>query len=641
MISLVVPTYKERANIERLVERTGAALAQCREEYELIIVDDGSPDGTGDEVLRLASDGRPWLRLLVRQNERDLSTAVIAGWRIARGDVFGCMDADLQHPPEMLPKLLAELRQTGAEIVVGSRHVPGGGVSDWSLARRFVSWTATLMATTILPGTLGKVTDPMSGFFLLRRSVLARAALNPVGYKILLEVLAKGDYTRVAEVPFVFEEREKGGSKMNAATVFKYLAHLLRISIESGEAVRMLKYGLVGLSGAAVNGAALWWLYRRAGWPLPAAAFAAAAVAIVNNFIWNETFTFAETRRARPGWTQALGRFISFVAFSGTGVAINVSIIWLLRSGFGAPLSLSALAGIGIAAVWNFLLNSNVTWLAWWDRKLLSRTACSPEPVEGSDLVWTPCALCGSREAHILFAGDAPRSLGSSKAARPGRFTNIVQCSQCGLLFVNPRIAAASDEGHRGPAAWAQEQNDASRSEVLRRLFTKLGRPAPAGPPPELGAENPARGAQPPGSLDVVTLWNSLERGSAPVELLRQAHRLLRPEGALVLRTTNSTAMFVRLAGRRWHGYSSGNLYFFTPGMLTQLLGDAGFEVVAIDKQGDRISVRELLERAAVLLGPLEPLVRLLGKPFGGVRTSADLGDTMSILAIKSTARPS
>jgi glycosyltransferase involved in cell wall biosynthesis len=129
MISLVVPTYKERANLERLVKRTGDALSHCGEEFELIIVDDASPDGTPDEVRRLAAQNRPWLRLLVRENERDLSTAVIAGWRIARGDVLGCMDADLQHPPEMLPKLVAELRRSGAEIVVGSRHVPGGGVT--------------------------------------------------------------------------------------------------------------------------------------------------------------------------------------------------------------------------------------------------------------------------------------------------------------------------------------------------------------------------------------------------------------------------------------------------------------------------------------------------------------------------------
>ncbi|HUK52681.1 MAG TPA: polyprenol monophosphomannose synthase, partial [Candidatus Binatia bacterium] len=230
MISVVIPTYKERANIGRLVERTGAALATLGEEFELIIVDDNSPDGTGEEVRRLAAEGRPWLRLLVRENERDLSTAVIAGWRIARGEILGCMDADLQHPPETLPKLVQELRRTGADIVVGSRYVAGGGVSHWSLFRRFISWSATLMASLILPGTLGRVHDPMSGFFVVRRAVLERVALNPIGYKILLEVLAKGNYARVLEVPYVFEERSKGGSKMSSKTVFQYLAHLMRIS---------------------------------------------------------------------------------------------------------------------------------------------------------------------------------------------------------------------------------------------------------------------------------------------------------------------------------------------------------------------------------------------------------------------------
>ena len=229
MISLIVPTYNERGNIEPLVERAGAALLAAGEEFEVIIADDCSPDGTAQEVRRLAADQRPWLRLLARENERDLSTAVAAGWRIARGDILGCMDADLQHPPEILPRLLAELRQSGAEIVVGSRHLPGGGMSDWGVARRFISWTARRLSAAVLPGLLQRVSDPMSGFFLLRAAVLARASLDPIGYKILLEVLARGEYEHVAEVPFVFERREKGGSKMNARTALLYAVHLRRI----------------------------------------------------------------------------------------------------------------------------------------------------------------------------------------------------------------------------------------------------------------------------------------------------------------------------------------------------------------------------------------------------------------------------
>ncbi len=229
MISLVVPTYEEKANIQRLVERTGASLARCGEEYELIIVDDGSPDGTSEEVRRLAADGRPWLRLLVREHDRDLSTAVVAGWRIARGDILGCMDADLQHPPEILPTLFAEMRRTGAKIAVGSRHLREGGMRDWGVGRRLISGIARGLSNAALPGLLRTVSDPMSGYFLLQRSVLAHTAINPIGYKILLEVLARGNYSRVAEVPFIFEKREKGGSKMDARTALRFLMHLQRL----------------------------------------------------------------------------------------------------------------------------------------------------------------------------------------------------------------------------------------------------------------------------------------------------------------------------------------------------------------------------------------------------------------------------
>jgi dolichol-phosphate mannosyltransferase len=238
VISLVVPTYKERLHIETLVQRAGTALASTGEAFELIIVDDNSPDGTADAVRGLQAT-RPWLKLLVRRNARDLSTAVVAGWRSSRGDVLGCMDADLQHPPETLPKLVEHLRTSGADIVIASRRVRGGGVSDWSFTRRFVSWAATLLATLILRGIVGRVRDPMSGFFLLRRHVLDRTVLNPTGYKILLEVLARGNYTRIEEVPFVFEERFQGGSKIGASTVLKYLIHLLRISLETDEATQI------------------------------------------------------------------------------------------------------------------------------------------------------------------------------------------------------------------------------------------------------------------------------------------------------------------------------------------------------------------------------------------------------------------
>ena len=239
VISLVVPTYKERANIPALVERAGNALAATGEAYELIVVDDNSPDGTADEVRRLQSD-RPWLKLVVRENERDLSTAVVAGWRAARGDFLGCMDGDLQHPPEHLARLAQRLRDTGADIAIASRYVAEGSVSEWKFRRRIISWTATLMANLLLPGRIRSVHDPMSGFFLLKRAVIEGTDLKPMGYKILLEVLARGSFQRVEEVPYTFEERAHGGSKMGLAQIRHYTIHLLRICFETGGAPRLL-----------------------------------------------------------------------------------------------------------------------------------------------------------------------------------------------------------------------------------------------------------------------------------------------------------------------------------------------------------------------------------------------------------------
>ena len=232
MLSLIVPTYNERQNIKPLVARTGKTLAATGEPFELIIVDDNSPDGTAGEVRRLQPE-RPWLKLLVREDERDLSTAVLAGWKMAQGEILGAMDGDLQHPPEVLLQLLEAMREARGEIVVASRNVEHGSVSDWKFRRRIISWTATLLAVVLLPAKIRRVKDPMSGFFLLRRAVVDGRALKPLGYKILLEVLARGKYEKAVEVPYVFEERARGGSKISLVQVWRYLVHLMRIRFTS------------------------------------------------------------------------------------------------------------------------------------------------------------------------------------------------------------------------------------------------------------------------------------------------------------------------------------------------------------------------------------------------------------------------
>jgi len=225
MFSLVVPTFNERLNIGPLVDRIEAVLKQEPFEFEIILVDDNSPD----ETWRLAQEiakGNSHLHVIRREGVCGLATAVVDGWKAAKGEILGVMDADLQHPPEILPNLLEPLLKGTADISIGSRHTCGGGVGEWNLPRRFVSWGASSIAFLLLPKILRLVHDPMSGLFLMKRSVIDTAILKPKGYKILLEVLARGKYQRVVEVPYVFEERRTGKSKLGPRQYLEFLTHL-------------------------------------------------------------------------------------------------------------------------------------------------------------------------------------------------------------------------------------------------------------------------------------------------------------------------------------------------------------------------------------------------------------------------------
>jgi len=219
----VVPTYNERENVGPLIERLHRSLAGL--DYEVLVVDDGSPDGTAEAALECGRRLGAPVRVLVRPGRLGLSSAVLDGARAARGEVVCVMDADLQHPPELIPSMLEALRSTGADIVVASRYVEGGGVEGWSPLRRLMSLAATLLARLLVPRARG-VRDPMSGFFMFRRRVVEGVELRPRGFKVLLELLARGRWSRAVEVPYVFRPRERGCSKMGARTIAEYLAQL-------------------------------------------------------------------------------------------------------------------------------------------------------------------------------------------------------------------------------------------------------------------------------------------------------------------------------------------------------------------------------------------------------------------------------
>lgn len=224
--SIIVPTYREAGNLRPLVMRIARALAPAGQSFEIVVVDDNSQDGTDREVASLQADGYP-VRLITRVAERGLSSAVVRGFQEANGAVLVCMDADLSHPPESLPALLQALQAPGVDFVIGSRYVPGASTDeDWGLFRRLNSKVATLLAYPFVG-----VRDPMAGFFALHRSTFASArALNPIGYKIGLELMVKCGCRTIREVPIHFADRKLGESKMNVREQLNYLRHLARLA---------------------------------------------------------------------------------------------------------------------------------------------------------------------------------------------------------------------------------------------------------------------------------------------------------------------------------------------------------------------------------------------------------------------------
>ncbi len=223
-ISVIVPTYKEAENLPLLTERLEEVRQKHDLSLELLIMDDDSQDGTEELI---SSMDRDWLTLVVRKKERGLSRAVLEGLRLARGDVLVVMDADLSHPPEQIPEMLVALEK-GADFVMGSRYVTGGLTgASWGFFRWLNSRIATLFAR---PFT--SVKDPMSGFFALSRKTFESARdLNPIGYKIGLELMVKCSLHRIEEIPIHFKDRQFGQSKLTLREQKRYLQHLFRLFI--------------------------------------------------------------------------------------------------------------------------------------------------------------------------------------------------------------------------------------------------------------------------------------------------------------------------------------------------------------------------------------------------------------------------
>lgn len=345
-VSIVVPTYRERDNLPALLARIDALRRAEQMEIEVLVMDDDSRDGSAEYV---ESSGYSFARLITRRENRGLSEAVMDGFQLARHPVVVVMDADLSHPPEAIPRMVLAL-DSGQEFVIGSRYVRGGSVEeDWGFLRWLNSRLATLLARPLTPAR-----DPMAGFFAFRRSLLERAEkLDPIGYKIGLEVMVRCNVTSVGEVPIYFANRTAGSSKLNLRVQLQYVRHLRRLYAHRfGVWFQLASFLAIGLSGVAVNLLVLTGLLA-----LDVGARLALAggilVSMVSNFLLNRRTTFSHARDR--AWMPQFGGFVIACSI-GAGVNFLVANAMLSAQPELAP-QVAALVGIAAGTFFNFLAN--------------------------------------------------------------------------------------------------------------------------------------------------------------------------------------------------------------------------------------------------------------------------------------------
>lgn len=345
-VTIVVPTFNESGNVRRLLRLITDAVP-ARLPCEVVFVDD-STDDTPD-VIRAAAPDCPFPVTVLHREEPvgGLGGAVVEGMKAAGSDWIVVMDGDCQHPPSLVPELVATGERTGAGLVVASRYVKGGSRAGLAGSYRIaVSRAATWLTKALFPRRLHGISDPMSGFFAIRRSEVTAEVLAPLGYKILLELAVRSRPQTVTEVPFVFEERFAGESKSTAQEGMRFLRHLAGLRTASPLA-RMVVFGLIGLSGFLPNLAALW-AFTEAGLHYLPAEIAANQFGVAWNFLLLERLLFRDRRRHRH-WAD---RTVRFALIANADLVLRIPLIALLVGQFG----LAVLPATALALVITFVL---------------------------------------------------------------------------------------------------------------------------------------------------------------------------------------------------------------------------------------------------------------------------------------------
>jgi dolichol-phosphate mannosyltransferase len=354
-LAVIVPTFNERDNVLELVSRLDQCLPGTA--WEVIFVDDDSTDGTASYVREIGRQD-PRVRCLQRIGRRGLSSACVEGMLASSCSYLAVIDGDCQHDETVLPRMLELLKSGEADVVVGTRYAAGGGIGSWDASRAKMSRFATSLSRAVIKHDLS---DPMSGFFALRREVLEQAVrnLSSVGFKILLDIIASSPQPpRVKELPYEFRNRHAGESKLDGQAVWGYLMLLADKFTGGAVPVRFISFAVIGAVGVFVHFGVLAVLFRAMSLSFTISQAGAAAVAMTSNFTLNNALTYRDMRLKGWRWLQGL---VSFMLACSLGTLGNVGIASFLfnRHTFWA---LSALVGIVVGTVWNYAMTATFTW---------------------------------------------------------------------------------------------------------------------------------------------------------------------------------------------------------------------------------------------------------------------------------------
>ena len=370
-VSIILPTYNESKNIIGIIKLIHENIPKGIH-TETIVVDDNSPDGTGkiveDYVSEIKKIAENTIDVIHRKAKNGLSSAILNGIQNSKGDTIVVMDSDFSHPPQIIPKMIEVFKQSQCDLVVASRYITGGNIQGWTTKRKLMSKIATIIAKK---GLGVKTKDPMSGFFAFKKNIIKELNFDALGYKILLEILVKTKDINIKEIPYTFENRKFGSSKLDSSIIIDYLKSVwklykngkIKITNEKRNSVHFIskaaRFFTVGASGFIVNYviSTLFTSGLTEMWYIHANIFGI-MVSISTNFILNKIWTFEDRDFSRK---KTLTQYGKFSIFSSLGALVQLGMVFLLVDSYDTAYPLALISAIGIAAFSNFILNKKLT----------------------------------------------------------------------------------------------------------------------------------------------------------------------------------------------------------------------------------------------------------------------------------------